>query len=341
MRRRIMVGGIGLLAALVVLLVVLVAVIVAAIAGLFSPGTAEPAPSPADPESAQYGRGADPDFVGQSIDRALADAPSARLVRIVVSRDGVDVVTDGGGRATHHSYAPDRDPLTSEEDTAGADPVGLDRGGIDLQRLQSIWSDGRCGSDAPQVQVLGMVGGTAAYSLLCSANPDSADPGYALEGTWVGDQELALPDERSSAASLTGAVRDVLPSLTGDEPLSQLVVHEDRGDQGGASVEVDQQVQGASGPQLRTTVLAPRGSHSPGLSTTLTATDDATVPARFGWDQVDPGALAGIADDCRHDPALGDFRGVRVHWSDEWWQLAVTTDSDPTRSYALDGTPLG
>ena len=81
MRRRIMVGGIGLLAALVVLLVVLVAVIVAAIAGLFSPGTAEPAPSPADPESAQYGRGADPDFVGQSIDRALADAPSARRRR--------------------------------------------------------------------------------------------------------------------------------------------------------------------------------------------------------------------------------------------------------------------
>ncbi|RLP12585.1 hypothetical protein [Propionibacterium australiense] len=335
LRRRLQKMLVIALASLLALLVVLAVTVTGAIAGLFSPTRDEPsAIHPTGPSQSPDDSVAEPEFVRWAIDQSLATDPAFQPTRIVMTTDEFTIAGTSGSDGVRHSYRlPGREATsTTDRDVALA---ALDRDGIDLDRLQSVWTGARCEHDSPQVQVTAARSGATAYSVLCPAGPGGD---YALTRAWLGDEELRLPESFSSSESVTRALTETLPALTGDAPLSQVIVRQDQNDPSKEVLQVSQPAD-EPGRGVFTTHLQARGAANPAV---LTVPDEnVKVTGRFTWDDVDPQVLARIADACREDPAVNLYQGLQVHWSDDYWQLVVTTNSNPSRTYTLDGILLG
>ncbi|WP_316670411.1 hypothetical protein [uncultured Propionibacterium sp.] len=348
MKHRILVGGVGCLAVLVTLFLVLMAVIIGAIAGASSPRKREPPPSPPAPTTPQRDDSvATPESVDRAIGRTLTADPSFQLMRIVVSWNGIGVEGLSGTRAVRYFYGPDLSAPTSGE-TSEEQLIGLSRDSIDLNRLQSLWLGARCDDGIPQVHVTATAGSPIAYSVLCPVDPAHPDDGgYALTDAWLeapgtGGGELTLWDGFSSSESVTEAIDETLPALTGNASLSRIAIRQDQEDPGEESIQVLQQISTRSGQAASATHLQARGAAIPAVLASDVVDAEPVAPiGQFGWNDVDPQVLEQIAEACRGDPDVGLYQGLQVRWSEDYWQVVVTTDSAPVRTYALDGTFLG
>lgn len=338
LRRRLRRMLVTALAALIALLVVLACTVTGAIAGLFSPSEGEPsAIPPIGPSLAPDDDVADPEFVGWAIDQSLAADPAFEPTRIVMTSDGLTIAGASGSDGVRYRYLLPEREQASFTDTSSVNLAALDREALDLDRLRSAWTGADCEHGSPQVQVTAARSGDIAYSVLC---PTSSGDGYALTGAWLGDEEMTLPDGFSSPESITRALDETLPSLVGDAPLSRVIVRQDQNDPSRELVQVTQPTD-ESGLALSTTYLQARGAENPAVLTVEDETEEPPATTeRFTWAQIDAQALTGIADACREDPAVNLYQGFQVHWSDDYWQFVVTTNSNPARTYALDGTLL-
>ncbi len=326
------------LAVLIALLVVLAVTVTGAIAGLFSPAKDEPSEiHPIGPSLPQDDDVADPEFVGWAIDQSLAADSAFEPTRIVMTSDSLTIAGASGSDGVRYRYLlPGRDQ-TSSTDTSSANLAALDRDALDLDRLRSTWTGADCEHGSPQVQVTAARGGEIAYSVLC---PTDSGDGYALTEAWLGDEEMTLPEGFSSPESITRALDETLPALTGDAPLSQVIVRQDQNDPSKELVRATQPAD-ESGLTLSTTYLQARGAENPAVLTVEEETEEpSTTTGRFSWDEIDAQTLTGITDACREDPAVNLYQGFQVHWSDDYWQFVVTTNSNPARTYTLDGILL-